>query len=71
MLYYKCPTCKTILANKELIYDQKLNEVCAKMGSNKKGIEDSKKQILDELQLENYCCRMRMLGKIRLVDIIK
>lgn len=72
MSYYKCVTCKTILANKELLYDKMLEDLCNREKSdNNETIQKEKQAILDKLELHRPCCRMRMLGKINLVDIIK
>lgn len=71
MLYYKCPTCKIILANKQILYEKKLEEICNnnKMNDNEKST--NKKKILDELELHRPCCRMRMMGNIKLINIVK
>ena len=70
MLYYKCPTCRTLLANKQLIYEQKLAEIC-ESNKSKNEKDNLKKSILDDLELVRPCCRMRMMGYIKLIDIIK
>lgn len=70
MLYYRCPTCKTILANKQLPYEQRMLEIC----NNKKITPDQKEQakrnLLDELDILNICCRMRTLKYVQLIKII-
>lgn len=70
MLYFKCPTCRTLLANKQLVYEKRLKEIC---NSNKpKNEKDSeKKKLLDELELHRECCRMRIMGYVKLIEIIK
>lgn len=71
MLYYRCPTCRTILANKQLLYEQELARICDdnKMTEEEKNKE--KMQILDKLFIKNICCRMRTLGYLRKIEIIK
>ena len=70
MLYYKCPTCRTILANKQLVYEKRLEQICnSNKSKNEQDIE--KKKLLDELELTRPCCRMRMMGYVKLIDIIK
>ena len=70
MLYYKCPTCRTLLANKQLIYEKRLTEICDS-GRPKGEKDELKKKLLDELELSRPCCRMRIMGYIKLIDIIK
>lgn len=70
MLYFKCPTCRTLLANKQLVYEKRLMEICSSNKSkNEKDAE--KKKLLDELELPRQCCRMRIMGYVKLIDIIK
>ena len=71
MLYFRCPTCKTPLANKQLLYEQKLDNVCNddKLSISAKNI--AKMKILDELELHRPCCRMRIMGYVQLINIIK
>lgn len=70
MLYYKCPTCRTLLANKQLVYEKRLAEICDS-NKTKNQKDDLKKKLLDELELPRPCCRMRMMGYVKLIDIIK
>lgn len=70
MLYFKCPTCRTLLANKQLVYEKRLAEICnSNKSKNEKDAE--KKKLLDDLELIRQCCRMRIMGYIKLIDIIK
>ena len=70
MLYFKCPTCRTLLANKQLVYEKRLKEICnSNKSKNEKDAE--KKKLLDELELPRECCRMRMMGYVKLIEIIK
>lgn len=72
MSYYKCPTCKTILANKVLLYDKMLESVCVKYNNqNTEEAQKEKREILDKLELHRMCCRMRMMTKVSLVKLIK
>lgn len=71
MIYYKCPTCKTGLANKELLYKSKLNAICqnSKMGTKEK--DAAKRSLLSELELRRPCCRMLVMGNVELINKIK
>ena len=70
MLYYKCPTCGTILANKQIPFEQGMLKICNNEKLTEKQKEIEKKKLLDELYILNVCCRMRMLTYIKLIDII-
>lgn len=66
MLYYRCPTCKTLLANKIIPYEEELNKICASNNTNPKAKED----LLTKYHFINPCCRMRVMGYVKLIDII-
>jgi DNA-directed RNA polymerase subunit N (RpoN/RPB10) len=69
MLYYKCPTCQTVLANKQIIYEERLNTICnGNMSDDEKNL--AKRKLLAELEIHRPCCRMRVLGYIKLIDLI-
>jgi DNA-directed RNA polymerase subunit N (RpoN/RPB10) len=70
MLYFKCPTCKTLLANKQIPFEQKLEKICSQHGKSDNAIEKEKQELLDDLEIKNICCRMRILTYIRIVDIV-
>jgi len=71
MLYPKCPTCKTKLDNKELIYAEKMNAICNNDKLSHKEKENNKKKVLTEIELHRECCRMRMMGYVDLINKIK
>ncbi len=70
MLYYKCPTCATILANKQLLFEQELEKICNERISEKEK-DKLKTKLLDELEVNRQCCRMRMLTYVRLIEVVK
>ena len=70
MLYAKCPTCRTILANKQLIFEKENEKICA----SDKSVDEKnkmKEELLDKIELKRYCCRQRILGYVDLTDIIQ
>ena len=70
MLYYCCITCGTLFADKAIIWETKLEEICnSKVSESEK--DTQKKDLLESLHVENSCCRMRFLTYIKKVDIIK
>lgn len=71
MLYYKCPTCKTLLANKELIYEREMAKICKDPKLSEDQKNDEKRKLLDSLELIRYCCRTRMLTYVDHITIVK
>lgn len=71
MLYFRCPTCKTILANKQLPYEEELEKICNDKKSTEKEKNDKKMNLLDKLEIRRLCCRMRMLTYINLIETIQ
>lgn len=73
MLYLKCPTCKMMLGDKQIIYEELIDDICKKeeLGkiSYKEAIELKQKVGLS-IGLERYCCKMRIMTYKRLIDII-
>jgi len=61
MLYYKCPTCKTILADKQPLYDRESERI----REDPKLSEDEKDELLRDLprklKLKRYCCFTRLI----------
>jgi len=70
MLYYKCPTCGTVLANKQLPFEQELEKICNERISEKEK-DKLKMKLLDDLEVKRQCCRMRMLTYVRLIEVVK
>ena len=65
MLYPVCPTCGFLLADKELKFKEKLKNI-DKDDNDKHNI----KKIFNEMKIKRYCCRMRLITYIDLVDLI-
>ena len=70
MLYPVCPTCQNLLADKQLKYEEGLQNICNNENLNDKQKQKKKEKLLDDLGLERYCCRMRMISYIDLAQII-
>ena len=70
MLYFRCPTCKMVLANKQLLFEKKMEEICqSDMTDEEK--EEEKMQLPRELGVKKMCCRMRLLTYVPLITTIK
>jgi DNA-directed RNA polymerase subunit N (RpoN/RPB10) len=71
MIYLKCPTCGTIIGNRQIIYETKLKEI-----DNDPNIDEPEKlrqktKLIDSLELKRYCCRMRIMTFKSKPDTIK
>ena len=71
----RCVTCGKVLADKWEYYKKKCEELDKKETENKGKTPESKyfkepyrKDILDELELDRYCCRRHMLGHVDIID---
>lgn len=71
MLYFKCPTCRTVLANKQIPFEKGMNSICNNRTLTKEQQEKQKMELLDKLEMIRYCCRMRLISYVDLVDIVK
>ena len=71
MLYYKCPTCRTLLANRQLLFEEAIKKICDDNNLTEEQKYDHKLKVLDKLLIHNICCRMRTLTYINKVDIVK
>jgi DNA-directed RNA polymerase subunit N (RpoN/RPB10) len=69
MLYPVCPTCRMLLADKQLPYEKMINELDSKDYSHEKYMKE-KTKILDKLGLTRYCCRMRIISYVDHVKIV-
>jgi DNA-directed RNA polymerase subunit N (RpoN/RPB10) len=72
MLYMVCPTCGTLLGNKQLVYEKKIEEL-----DNKKldmnAVIKEKEKIINSLGINKYrtCCRQRIVGYIDTIMLVK
>ena len=69
MLLPKCVTCKTDFSDKQLIFEEKKNAI---LNSNISEEEVQKIAVLlNDLQINNLCCKMRVLTYVDAVYLIK
>jgi DNA-directed RNA polymerase subunit N (RpoN/RPB10) len=71
MLYFKCPTCKTLLANKQIPYEKAIREISSNSNLTDKQKDEQREALLNKLKLTNLCCRMRIMTFVNLLEIIK
>lgn len=69
MLYYRCPSCKTILGNKQIPYEEETEKICnSNLTREQKG--HAMKKLLDDMELKRLCCRQRIMSYAKLVQIL-
>lgn len=71
MLYYKCPTCRSLLANKQIPFQNGMRQICDNTFLDENQKKKEKQKLLDDLLITNICCRMRILTFIPLIDLVK
>ena len=71
MLYWRCPSCRHLLSNKQVLSEQKLESISMDNKLNQEEKDIAKRKILDDLEIKRICCRSRTMGYIRLIDLIK
>jgi hypothetical protein len=76
MLYLKCPTCRTLLGNKQLYFEQKMDEICKDCDMKKITFEEGEKKKMELVNFlipnkDRYCCKMRLMTYRKLIDFVK
>ena len=81
MIYMVCPECGDLLRHREIVYEERMEKVCNKLGLDynmisQEGIEKNeeyikkRQEIINEL-CSNICCKMNMITYIPIVNLIK
>lgn len=70
MLYMKCPTCKELLGNKQIPYEQGIKKINDDPNLSAEEKEKQQNELVVKFHL-NYCCNMRLITYKKLIDIIK
>ena len=70
MLYPVCPTCGFLLADKEVEFEEELNNICTneKLDEKQKEIEITK--LIKKIGIERYCCKMRLISYVNQAKLI-
>lgn len=61
MIYLKCPTCGTVIGNRQIIYENKLKEIDNNPNMDEDAKLDQKNKLINSLELKRYCCKMRII----------
>lgn len=70
MLYLKCPTCKNILGNKQIPFENDIEKICENVSLSEEEKKKKKMELVDKY-VDKYCCRMRLLTYAKLINIVK
>lgn len=71
MIYLKCPSCGYIMGNRQRMYDIGLDEIESNPNNDEQKKLELKQKLLDSLELERYCCKMRVITYKNKTEIIK
>lgn len=61
MIYITCPTCGYFIGSKTIEYETKKNEICSNPELNEEEQAEKIKQVLKDLNVRRYCCKMRIM----------
>lgn len=72
MLYMRCPSCGFLLGQIQMPYETAIDAICHDTKLTTVEKTELKSKILDNLGIPKYkyCCRMRIMGYVRLIDEI-
>jgi len=70
MIYIRCPSCSTILGNRQYEYDKKIEEIEANPDLNEDEKKELKTKLVNSLGLENPCCKMRIITYLSIPNTI-
>jgi DNA-directed RNA polymerase subunit N (RpoN/RPB10) len=71
MIYLRCPTCGTILGNRQIMYDKGLEEIESNPNNDEKQKLELKTKLVESLELKRYCCKMRVITYKNKTEIFK
>ena len=63
MLYPVCPTCKMLLADKQIPYEKAMEDLSNKNLSDKQ-ISEERQKLFQKLGITRYCCKMRLISYV-------
>ena len=70
MYYLRCPSCSQIIGNRQEEYEKRIYEINNNDKYNNDEKDKLKTKIFDELKINRYCCRQRIICYIQKTDII-
>jgi DNA-directed RNA polymerase subunit N (RpoN/RPB10) len=71
MIYLKCPSCGTVIGNRQIPYETGLEEIENNPNINEAEKLELKNKLIESLEIKRYCCKMRVTTYKSMPDIIK
>ena len=71
MIYLKCPTCGTVIGNRQIPFEKGLEQIENNAALDEEARLKLKTELIESLNVKRYCCKMRMISFKQLTDIIK
>lgn len=71
MIYMKCPTCGTVIGNRQIIYEATLKNIENNPNLDEDAKLEQKNKLINGLELKRYCCKMRVITFKSMPLIIK
>ena len=62
MIYSKCPTCGFFIGNISDGFEKKKEEICSNTSLSEEEQEKQISEVLKNLKIRRYCCRMRIMS---------
>jgi len=70
MKYVVCPTCGKVLADIEIDYEIKSNEIMTSSLSEKDKVI-KRRELIESMGVKRYCCKMRVFTQVDPYKIIR
>jgi len=70
MLYPVCPTCGHLLADIELEFTEKYNNIVESKGDEQKKEKEIQK-LFNDVHIKKYCCKMRLISYFDHIKVIQ
>jgi len=70
MLYTICPTCGHLLADIELEFTEKYNNITESKDAEQKKDKDVEK-LFNDVKIKKYCCKMRLISYFDHIKVIQ
>jgi len=70
MLYTICPTCGHLLADIELEFTEKYNNITESKDAEQKKEKEIEK-LFNDVKIKKYCCKMRLISYFDHIKVIQ
>ena len=61
MIYLRCPTCGTVIGNRQIPYELQLQEIDNNPNIDEPERLTQKTRLIESMELKRYCCKMRIM----------